>query len=86
MNTDMRLKVQDALDELLGEHLIPFGLTAQKVSSDGPGEYVVLFYDSRIHSFRFSYPTHGLSLNKVIRTAVLERVKMMDRQPKDGCA
>jgi hypothetical protein len=82
MNTDLRIKVQETLDQLLGEHLIPFGLTAQKINTDAPGEYIVPFYDSRIHSFRFSYPTRGLSLDKIIRAAVLERVRMMDGPPR----
>ena len=81
MNTDIRLRVQETLDELLGEHLIPFALTAQKVSADGPGKYEVPFYDSRIHSFRFSWTNGGQSLKDIIRIAVLERVKTMDGPP-----
>lgn len=78
MNTDIRVSVQETLDELLREHLIPFALTAQKVSEEPPGNYVVPFYDSRIHSFRFSWRDHGSALKEIIRTAVLERVKGMD--------
>jgi hypothetical protein len=81
MNTDIRLRVQEALDELLMERLIPFALTAQKVNAEGPGKYVVPFYDSRIHSFRFSWTDCGLSFKEIIRTAVLERVKSMDSPP-----
>lgn len=79
MKTDtenMKLRVQETLDELFSEHLIPFKLTAQKVDADGPGEYVVPFYDSRIHSIRFSWKDGG-SFREVVRTAVLDRVKRM---------
>jgi len=86
MNTDIRLRVQETLDELLSEHLIPFALTAQKVNAEGPGTYVVPFYDSRIHSFRFSWSNCGLSFKEVIRTAVLARVKDMDSPLGTGLA
>lgn len=86
MNTDIRLRVQETLDELLSEHLIPFALTAQKVNAEGPGTYVVPFYDSRIHSFRFSWTNCGLSFKEIIRTAVLERVKDMDSPPANRLA
>jgi len=86
MNTDIRLRVQETLDELLGEHLIPFPLTAQKVSADGPGKYIVPFCDSRIHSFGFSWTNGGLSLKKTIRAAVLERIKRMDGPPNGWLA
>jgi hypothetical protein len=79
METDtenIKLRVQETLDELFSERLIPFELTAQKVNADGHGEYVVPFYDSRIHSISFSWKEGG-SFREVIRTAVLDRVKRM---------
>jgi hypothetical protein len=78
---DITLRVQATLDELSSEHLIPFKLTAQRVNSDGPGKYVVPLYDSRIHSFEFSWTDGGLSFGEVIRSAVLDRVKRMDGPP-----
>jgi hypothetical protein len=78
MNTEIRLRVQETLDELLREHLIPFALTAHKVSEELPGDYVVRFYDSRIHSFRFSWIDHGSPVKEIIRTAVLARIQVMD--------
>jgi hypothetical protein len=74
----MKLRVQATLDDLIGEHLIPFRLTAQNVNTIGPGKYVVPFYDSRIHSFEFSWTDGGPSLKEVVRAAVLGRVKKMD--------
>ena len=75
---NLRSKVQVTLDELLSEHVIPFKLTAHAVTGDGRGQYVVPFYDSRIPSFRFSWPDENSSFNDVIRAAVLDRVKEMD--------
>lgn len=78
MNTgieDMKLKVQETLDELLTERLIPFELTAHQVNADGLGEYEVPFYDSRIHSMRFSWTDGGSSFKEVVRAAVLDRTK-----------
>lgn len=78
---DIKLRVQVTLDELSSEHLIPFKLTAQRVNADGPGKYVVPFYDSRIHSFEFSWADGGTSFKEVVRAAVLDRVKSMDGPP-----
>jgi len=69
--------VQETLDLLLSERLIPFGLTAQKVIEDGPGEYTVPFHeDSRIHSFRFSWKD-GDSFKEVLRAAVSDCERRM---------
>lgn len=75
---DMKFEVQETLDELFGEHLIPFELTAHTVSADGRGEYEVPFYDSRIHSMRFSWTDGGSSFKEVVRAAVLDRTKRID--------
>lgn len=79
MKTDVdniKLRVQETLDELFSEHLIPFELTAYKVNSEGLGEYFVPFFDSRIHSITFSL-TNGGYFKEVVRAAVLARVKRM---------
>ena len=73
---NMKLSVQETLDELFSERLIPFKLTAQEVNADGLGEYEVPFYDSRMHSIRFSWKDGG-SVKEVVRTAVLDRAKRM---------
>jgi hypothetical protein len=78
MKTDMenmKLGVQETLDELFSERLIPFKLTAYKVNADSLGEYVVPFCDSRIHSIRFSWADGGSSFKEVVRAAVLDRTK-----------
>ena len=78
----MKSKVQATLDDLIGEHLIPFKLTAQQVNTVSPGKYVVPFYDSRIHSFEFSWTDGDSSLKEIVRAAVLGRVKRMDGPAK----
>ena len=72
----IRLKVQETLDELLIQRLIPFSLTAQRVKRDGPGEYEIPFYDSRLHSIRFCLRI-GYSFKEVVRAAVLDGVRRM---------
>ena len=73
MDTEnIKLKVQETLDELFCEHLIPFELTAYKVNADG-AEYIVPFYDSRIHSIRFPLKDGGY-FKEVVRAAVLDAV------------
>ena len=75
---NIRLRVQTTLDDLNREHLIPFKLTAHGVTADRPGNYVVPFYDSRIHSFEFSWRDGDrLSFKDVVRSAVLKRVERM---------
>ena len=64
---------QQVLDELLRENLIPFALIAYGVNTNGQGEYVVPFNDSRIHSCRFFWKD-GEDFKQVVRAAVLERV------------
>jgi len=74
----IKLKVQETVDELFGEHLIPFKLTAYKVNADGVGGYIVPFYDSRINSIRVSSKNgesfNGESFKEVVRAAVLKAV------------
>lgn len=78
---NIRSKVQVTLDKLMSEHLLPFKLTAQEIRANGPGNYLVPFYDSRIYSFAFSWTGESSSLEEVVRAAVLERVKAMDGPP-----
>jgi len=73
---NIRAQVQVTLDELVSEHLIPFRLTAQAISANGPGNYEIPFYASRIHSFTFSWNDESLSFKEVVRTAVLNRVRV----------
>ena len=85
-NTDnMKSRVQETLDELLTEHLIPFALTAYKVDAIGCNEYVVPFYDSRVRSVNFFW--RDGDVKPVIRTAVLACVKRIHSPFKNvACA
>jgi hypothetical protein len=61
----IRLRVQETVDELFSERLIPFKLTAYNVSGNSLGEYVVRFHDSRLHSIRFSSEEGQCLLDRV---------------------
>jgi len=74
---NIKVVVQETLDELLQAALIPFALIAQPVIADGLGGYLVPFYDSRIHSFEFSWED-GQPLKEIVRGAVLDRARRMD--------
>jgi hypothetical protein len=79
MKTDLKkakLAVQETLDELFSENLIPFKLHAYKVEPLGLGEYLVPFCDSRLHSIRFDW-ANGQSLKETVRAAVRDRVSRM---------
>lgn len=69
----MRVGAQETLDELFGESLIPFRLSAHKVESLGMEEYIIRFYDSRLHSVDVSWKP-GQVFKSVFRAAVLGRV------------
>jgi hypothetical protein len=73
---EQKLEVQQVLDDLLKEELIPFALTAYSVNTNDRGEYVIHFNDSRIHSCRFFW-AKGEHFKDVVRGAVLERVNRM---------
>ena len=72
---EIKLRVQEVLDELFREHLIPFELIAYIVATNGR-EYVVRFNDSRIHSFHF-YWQEGEDFKAVVTAAILDRVNII---------
>jgi hypothetical protein len=76
MIEDQTAQAQQVLDELLSKKLIPFALKAYSVNTNGRGEYVVRFNDSRIHSCRFAWK-EAENFKQVLRAAVLERVNRM---------
>ena len=69
------LRVQETLDELFMERLIPFRLTAHKVNPDGPGDYILPFCDSKIDSVSFSWK-NGESFKEVLRSAIVDGERM----------
>jgi hypothetical protein len=68
-----KAEAQQAIDELLSEHLIPFKLRAGKVASEDYDEFTVWFFDSRLHSVTVPWKT-GQSFKGKIRAAILDRV------------
>ena len=73
---NIRLRAQDTLDELFTASLIPFALSACRVDSIGSAEYIVRFYDSRLHSIDISWKKTE-SFSDVFRASVLDRVKRL---------
>jgi hypothetical protein len=47
---NLKLEAQSVLDDLWAKDLIPFQLTAHRVESLGPQEYIIRFLDSRLYS------------------------------------
>jgi hypothetical protein len=73
---ELALEAQSVLDDLWADQLIPFQLTAHKVESIGMEEYIVRFYDSRLHSVDVSWKNHH-SFKDAVRVAVLARVERL---------
>ena len=78
----LEAEVQQVLDELLAEKLIPFPLNVGKITK-ASAEYTIHFYDSRIHSARVLL-TRGQSFRDLVRSAVLDRVEKMSGPLKDS--
>jgi len=75
-NTDITAWVQETLNELVSERLIPFKLIVQSVNWEGR-EYVISFHDS-LHSVRFSW-TDDRPFKGVVRAAVLDSVTRLSQ-------
>ncbi len=65
----LSVEVQQALDELRKEEVLPFPLVAYKVLDGGLGDYTVHFYDSRLHSVTVHW-FEGESFKAAVRAAV----------------
>ena len=72
------LKVQETLDELFSKDQLPFRLTAYDVKKLGFDDYMVAFYDSRIHSITFTLRS-GSSFKEIVRSAVLQQVARLEK-------
>jgi hypothetical protein len=72
MLEELQAEAQEILDELWNEKLIPFELTIRSVT-EGVGEYIIRFYDSRIHLVHVPL-ADGHPFKHQVRSAVLERV------------
>jgi hypothetical protein len=74
---NIRSRAQDALDELFTKHLIPFPMFAIKVDRIGNEEYIVRFYDSRLHSLDISWAM-GQNFREIFRASILDRFKRLN--------
>ena len=77
MTTDLlKSEAQAALDELMQNHQLPFKLEARELRSEGPLQYTIRFYDSRLHSITVKLEP-GESFKEAVRAAVLDRVSRL---------
>lgn len=77
MPNDHKAAAQQVVDELYRSHLIPFELFPGKVERIAADEYIIRFYDSRLHSVDVTWH-EGDSFKEVFRAAVLERMDRMN--------
>ena len=68
---------QQVLDQLYDEKLLPFRLEARSLTAEGPDEFEIHFYDSRLHSVVVEVAQGG-SIHDQVRAAVLRRVSNPD--------
>jgi len=66
-------EAQQALDDLFKEDLLPFQLTAHKVTEENRGEIRIHFYDSRLHSVILELQK-PVSIKRQLREAVFLRL------------
>jgi hypothetical protein len=68
-------EVQQVLDELWEEKLLPFALTIGKLTKDAD-THTIHFHDSRIRTANIPFTEHQ-SFKDMVRAAVLQRVGRM---------
>ena len=71
----IKSEVQQVLDELWNEKLLPFAMTVGKITKEHDG-YTLHFHDSRICT-AYVPLIEGLSVREMVRAAVLDRVAKM---------
>jgi hypothetical protein len=69
-------EVQQALDDLFSERLLPFKLSVDNMELVGPAEYVIHFHDSRLNQADFSHRS-GESFREDLRVSVMESVQRL---------
>jgi hypothetical protein len=78
MSEVLRAEAQQVLEDLFSEGLIPFALSAGKVECIASDEYIVRFYDHRLHSVDISW-RQDECFRDVFRLIVLQRIGRMTR-------
>jgi len=79
----LKLEAQSVLEDLWAEKLIPFQLTTHKVESVGLEEYILRFYDTRLHSVDVTWKNHH-SFKDAVKVAVLARVARLSGPLKNS--
>jgi hypothetical protein len=69
-------EVQQALDDLFTERLLPFKLSVDNMELIGPAEYIIHFHDSRLNQADFSRRS-GESFMDDLRAGVMESVQRL---------
>ena len=77
----MKIVVQQTLDELYVENLIPFKLSVRGLKSIGMEEYVIRFHESWLSSLDVSWP-QDQRFSTTFRTAILNRVARLGIAPR----
>jgi|SRR6185436_13237905 hypothetical protein len=77
----MKLVVQQTLDELFVENLIPFKLSVRGMKSIGMEEYIIRFHESWLSSLDVSWP-EGQTFKLIFRTALLDRIARIRNPPR----
>ena len=77
----MKSVVQQTLDELFVQNLIPFKLSVRGVKSIGMEEYIIRFHESWLSSLDVSWPQDH-SFQTIFRTATLDRVARLGIAPR----
>ena len=78
MLEELEAEAQQVLEDLFSEGLIPFALFAGKVECIALDEYIIRFYDRRLHSVDVSW-RQDESFRDVFRVTVLQRVGRITR-------
>jgi len=69
MFSKYQAEAQQALDDLFDEDVLPFKLTAHKVTAENYSEIRIHFYDSRLHSIIVEVQK-PISIKKQLREAI----------------
>ncbi|MDQ1707905.1 MAG: hypothetical protein QOJ88_1116 [Pyrinomonadaceae bacterium] len=75
MKNPKNIEVQQVLDQLFSDELIPFALSVGKITDDSDG-YTIHFHDSRISTAKV-VTIQGTSFSETCKAAVLHRVGQM---------
>lgn len=79
--SQLTIEAQLVLDELWGQDLLPFQLTARQVKQLGQNECTICFHDSRLYSADVAWSERD-PFKDAFRNAILARVQRLDGPPE----